>query len=61
MKFEILKAGHRNLISLRLNLVKDEMKFEIRLLLGSEKKIDHLTLFNTKYFLVSKIVRTFAV
>ena len=44
------EGGILKIISLRLNLVKEEMKFEIRLLFGSEKKIDHLTLFNTKYF-----------
>ena len=38
----------QKIISVRLNLVKEEMKFEIRLLLSSEKKIDRFTFFNTK-------------
>jgi hypothetical protein len=37
------------LISVRLNLVKEAMKFEMGLLLGFEKKIDRLTFINTKY------------
>ena len=43
------EGGFQKIISVRLNLVKEEMMFEIVLLLGSEKKIDRLTFINTKY------------
>ena len=43
------EGGFQKIISVRLNIVKEEMMFEIVLLLGSEKKIDRLTFINTKY------------
>jgi hypothetical protein len=48
------------LISVRLNLVKEEMKFEMGLLLGFEKKIDRLTFINEKNLVGSKNCCKFA-
>lgn len=60
MMFEMAEGWILKIISVRLNLVKEEMKFEMGLLLGSEKKIDRLTFINTKYLVDWKKVRTFA-
>jgi hypothetical protein len=48
----MLKVWIQDLISLKLKLVKEEMKFEMRLLFGSKKKIDPFTFINTKYLVV---------
>ena len=54
------EGGILKIISVRLNLVKEEMKFEMMLLLGSEKKIDRLTIINEKNLVGSKNCCKFA-
>jgi hypothetical protein len=55
------EGGTQKIISVKLNLVRKEMKFEMMLLFGFEKRSIYLTFLNTKYLVISFICHTFAV